>query len=92
MKTLRQVLNSIMQGLGVTRVRATRHLFDSDELEVAHESQYHITVREVQNGSVISIRYDTKNGDGRGYSRLCAEGEDPIDHIRQLIAIAKLEL
>lgn len=90
MSKLRQVLNNIMQGRG--RVRATRHLFDSDDLEVAQESQYHITVREVQNGSVVSIRYDTKNGEGRGYSRLCAEGEDPIDHIRQLIAIAKLEL
>ena len=85
-------LRKAMRGLlaGRPKVRE-RHMFDEFG-EFAEENQYHISVRHVQNGAIVTIRYDTKQGEGRGYSRLCAEGEDPIDHIRQLIAIARLEL
>ena len=60
--------------------------------EFSEESQFHIAVRNVQNGSVVTIRFDDKQGNTRGYSRLCVEGEDPIDHIRSLVALAKLEV
>ena len=88
MKELRKAMRGLLAGRPKVR---ERHMFDEFG-EFAEENQYHISVRHVQNGAIVTIRYDTKQGEGRGYSRLCAEGEDPIDHIRQLIAIARLEL
>lgn len=89
MKELRKAIRGLLAGRP-TAVRE-RHQFEDFE-GFAEENQYHISVRYVQNGAIVTIRYENKQGEGRGYSRLCAEGEDPIDHIRQLIAIAKLEL
>lgn len=89
MKELRKAMRGLLAGRP-QRIRE-RHLFDEIE-EFSEESQFHIAVRNVQNGSVVTIRFDDKQGNTRGYSRLCVEGEDPIDHIRQLVALAKLEV
>lgn len=89
MTAVRKAIRGLLAGRPIA-VRE-RHQFEDFE-GFAEENQYHISVRNVQNGAIVTIRYENKQGEGRGYSRLCAEGEDPIDHIRQLIAIAKLEL